>query len=149
VNGYDEQLDLRYRENGMTSCTEYVSEFSRCLYLLNCAKGSKNMLKSFLNDECGAIVSIEMILIITIAVLALIVGWSEIAKAVNTELNDISNAVGSLNQSYFFTGYHSGGVNGQKATASYAGSAYTDFADDCDLNNSCDLVCGNSSPEQP
>jgi Flp pilus assembly pilin Flp len=99
------------------------------------------MIKSFLNDEAGAIVSIEMVLIITIAVLALIVGWSEIAKAVNTELNDISNAVGNLNQTYAFTGYKS---NDGKATAVYAGSKYDDKADDCDVNVSCDLVCGTT-----
>lgn len=109
------------------------------------------MLKSFLNDECGAIVSIEMILIITIAVLALIVGWSEIAKAVNTELNDISNAIGALNQSYAFTGYHANAqFGGGKNTSVYAGSAWNDTVDDCDLNSSCDLVCGyqNATAEQ-
>lgn len=104
------------------------------------------MLKSFLNDECGAIVSIEMILIITIAVLALIVGWSEIAKAVNTELNDISNAVGALNQDYAFTGFKSGvGVAGGKPTAEFFGSSFDDKADDCDTNSSCDLVCGTAN----
>ena len=99
------------------------------------------MIKTFLNDEAGAIVSIEMILIITIAVLALIVGWSEVAKAVNTELNDISNAVGALNQSYVFTGYHNTSAN-TKATANYGGSIFNDNPDDCDTNSSCDLVCG-------
>lgn len=100
------------------------------------------MLRNFWNDESGAIVSIEMILIITIAVLALIVGWSEIAKAVNTELNDISNAVGALNQDYAFTGYHSyGDVGGGKPTAFYFGSYFNDTRDDCDFNFSCDLVC--------
>ena len=104
------------------------------------------MLKSFLNDECGAIVSIEMILIITIAVLALIVGWSEVAKAVNTELNDISNAVGALNQDYSFTGFKSGvGVSGDKPTAEFFGSKFDDKADTCDTNSSCDLVCGTDN----
>jgi len=102
------------------------------------------MLNSFINDESGAIVSIEMILIITIAVLALIVGWSEIAKAINTELNDISNAIGALNQSYSFSGYHNTGA-GVKDTASYAGSSFVDTRDDCDVNTSCDLVCGSAS----
>ena len=101
------------------------------------------MLKAFLNDECGAIVSIEMILIITIAVLALIVGWSEVAVAVNTELNDISNAVGALNQDYSFTGFtHSS--NNNKPIANYLGTAYNDKADDCDVDLSCDLVCGTT-----
>ena len=97
-------------------------------------------------EESGAIVSIEMILIITIAVLALIVGWSEIAKAINTELNDISNAVGALNQSYSFSGFHSGSSghhhHGGKQTAEFFGSVFIDRVDDCDTNSSCDLVCG-------
>ena len=109
------------------------------------------MLTNFINDESGAIVSIEMILIITIAVLALIVGWSEVAKAVNTELNDISNAVGALNQSYAFTGYHNNTAFGAtKNTSVYAGSSWNDTVDDCDTNVSCDLVCGyqNATAEQ-
>lgn len=101
------------------------------------------MLKAFFKDESGAIVSIEMILIITIAVIALIVGWSEVAKAVNTELNDISNAIGALNQDYAFTGYHSG-RSGGKPTAEVFGSAYDDKVDDCDNNSSCDLVCSTN-----
>lgn len=99
------------------------------------------MLNSFFNDETGAIVSIEIVLIITIAVLALVVGWSEVAKAVNTELNDISNAIGALNQSYVFTGYKNTSAN-TKATSSYGGSIFLDKPDDCDTNSSCDLVCG-------
>jgi Flp pilus assembly pilin Flp len=101
------------------------------------------MIQSFYYDEAGAIVSIEIILIITIAVLALIVGWSEIAVAVNTELNDISNAVGALNQSFAFTGFHDNVIfGGNKNISVYAGSSFTDRIDDCDLNLSCDLVCG-------
>ena len=100
------------------------------------------MLKAFLNDEAGAIVTIELVLITTIAVLALIVGLSEVAVAVNTELNDISNAVGALNQDYSFTGFtHSSGTKG---IANYLGTAYNDLADDCDVDLSCDLVCGTA-----
>lgn len=102
------------------------------------------MLHALLNDEAGAIVSIEMVLIITIAVLAVIVGWSEVAKAVNTELNDISNAVGALNQSYSFSGFHVGGGWHDKSTSSVAGSCFADRVDDCDVNSSCDLVCGSA-----
>ena len=60
------------------------------------------MLKTFLCDESGFIISSELVLILTIGVLAMIVGLSEVAVAVNTELNDISNAIGSLNQSFAF-----------------------------------------------
>lgn len=98
------------------------------------------MLKNFWMDQNGAVVSIELVLIITIAVLALIVGWSEVAVSVNTELNDISNAVGALNQSYAFSGFMATG--GGKIKSSYGGSCYIDQVDDCDNNRSCDIVCG-------
>lgn len=96
----------------------------------------------FWNDETAAIVSIEMVLIVTIAVLALIVGLSEVAVAVNTELNDISNAVGNLDQSYGYSGFSSGSWN--KLKSYYGGGRFNDSADDCDKNTSCDLVCGVS-----
>ena len=93
------------------------------------------------NDEHGAIVSIELILIITIAVLALIVGWSEVAVAVNNELNDISNAIGALDQSYAFTSFKGQGGT-DKVKSVFNGSRYDDVTDDCDANISCQMVCG-------
>ena len=50
------------------------------------------MLNQLWNDEAGFVISAELVLVLTIAVLAMIVGLSEVAVAVNTELNDISNA---------------------------------------------------------
>ena len=99
------------------------------------------MLKNFWMDDTGAIVSIEMIIIITVAVLALIVGWSEVAVAVNTELNDISNAVGSLSQSFAFIGFSGAGPGGGGKTKSvFFGSTFQDIVDDCDTNLTCDIV---------
>lgn len=100
---------------------------------------------NFWQDEVGAIVSIEIILIITIAVISLVVGWSEVAHAVNTELDDISNAVGKLNQSYFYGGFHSyKDTNGRHSLkAVYYGSAYNDRRDDCDgdCSGRSDITC--------
>lgn len=92
------------------------------------------------NDESGFIISAELVLVLTIAVLAMIVGLSEVAVAVNTELNDVSNAIGSLNQTYAFTGFWSGSHG--KTKSYYMGSEFDDAYDDCDLNTSCDIVCG-------
>jgi Flp pilus assembly pilin Flp len=97
------------------------------------------MFQRFWSDESGVVISAELALVLTIVVIGVIVGLSEVAKAVNTELNDISNAIGALNQSYGVTGFHS--KNG-KPTAFSAGSTWMDSIDDCDLNQSCDLVCG-------
>jgi len=101
------------------------------------------MLKKLWNDEAGLIISAELALVLTIGVLAMVVGLSEVAVAVNTELNDISNAIGSLNQSYAYTGFCAHG-NG-KLKSQTAGSAFHDAFDDCDLNTSCDLVGGANS----
>lgn len=102
------------------------------------------MLRKLWNDESGVIISAELVLVLTVAVLAMIVGLSEVAVAVNTELNDISNAIGALNQSYSFTHFTStksgGAVSNIKS--SFAGSAFVDLTDDCDANTTCDLVCG-------
>ena len=109
------------------------------------------MLKNFWMDDTGAIVSIEMVVIITVAVLALIVGWSEVAVAVNTELDDISNAVGHLDQSYFFAGF----AGFKTATAPgtqksfYNASGWTDAADDCDLcTGTSTMVCAAGTGAQ-
>lgn len=98
------------------------------------------MLKKLWNNEDGMIVSAELALVLTVGVLAMIVGISEVAVAVNTELNDISNAIGSMNQSYVVSGFHA--TSGYKVKSAVAGSAFTDGLDDCDTNLSCDLVSG-------
>jgi Flp pilus assembly pilin Flp len=98
------------------------------------------MLKAFVQDDNGFIVSAELVLVLTIAVLAMVVGLSEVASAVNTELNDISNAIGSLNQSIGYTGFS--GSDGTKVKAFSAGASWHDSVDDCDLNTSCNIVIG-------
>ena len=97
-------------------------------------------LKKVWNDENGFVISAELVLVLTIAVLAMIVGLSEVAVAVNTKLNDVSNAIGALNQSYGYTGFNSFSPADEKLKSSYAGSAFRDSTDDCDLNTTCDLV---------
>ena len=96
------------------------------------------MLKAFVQDENGFIVSAELVLVLTIAVLAMVVGLSEVAVAVNTELNDISNAIGSLNQSFSYTGFS--GSDGTKTKSFFAGTTFHDSVDDCDNNTSCNIV---------
>jgi Flp pilus assembly pilin Flp len=98
------------------------------------------MLKKLWNDEAGLIVSAELTLVLTIGVIAMVVGLSEVAVAVNTELNDVSNAFGGLNQSYAFSGFHA--ISGCKIKSAVSGSSFVDSIDDCDKNQSCDLVCG-------
>jgi Flp pilus assembly pilin Flp len=104
------------------------------------------MLKQLLNDEGGFIVSAELVLIATLCVIGLIVGLSEVQHAIVAELNDVGNAIGKLNQSYTFSGFHK--VDFGATHALTYGSIYTDESDDCDCNT-CDMACDAPVPEAP
>ncbi len=101
------------------------------------------MLRALWNDDYGVVISAELVLVLTVTVIAIIVGLSEVAVAVNTELNDVSNAIGALDQSYFYTGFVAS--SGYKTKSGVAGSRFQDKVDDCDTNLSCELVCGSCS----
>ncbi|MCC7420437.1 MAG: hypothetical protein IT428_09160 [Planctomycetaceae bacterium] len=104
------------------------------------------MLSKLWKDEAGAILSAELVLIMTILVIGMIVGLSELQDAVVNELNDVGEAIGSLNQSYFFHG-QSGVFNGQ-VKAFTRGSSFLDRNDNCD-GNECAISCDNPVPETP
>jgi len=93
------------------------------------------------SDERGALVSVELALIATIGVIATVVGINETAVAINAELNDLSGAVGALNQTYFSTGFQSVGTQGGSSLikSGINASAFTDGPDNCDVNQ-IDLI---------
>lgn len=82
----------------------------------------KRLLNELWTNEEGAILSTEMMLYGTVGVVGATTGLSAFRDAVNTELGDLSRAIGSLDQSYCIspvTGHH----------AYSAGSAFYDRAD--------------------
>ena len=84
-----------------------------------------NLLRRLWDDQSGAVVSAELVIVATILVLGMIVGLTTVRDQVVQELGDLAIAVASLNQSYSFsgvTGHHS----------STAGSIFIDLPDDCD-----------------
>ena len=84
----------------------------------------KNLINALLNDEAGFIVSAELVLVATIAVLALIVGLSEVALNINNELEDVGSAFSCLDQSF-----KSGRFDGHKGWT--YGSQFHDKLDFC------------------
>ena len=92
------------------------------------------MLRNFstlADDERGFVISAEMVLVMTIAVLGMVVGLTAVRDAVTHELNDLSHAFGAVNQSYNVSGLKKqrgyGGVH-----AFVAGFGFNDTSDDCD-----------------
>ena len=104
------------------------------------------MLKQLFNDEAGFIVSAELVLIDSILVIGLVVGLSEVQHAVVSELNDVGEAIGELDQSYSYSGFSKRGYG--KTSASSSGSDFTDNVDDCDRNE-CAISCDAPSNESP
>jgi hypothetical protein len=86
------------------------------------------------DDDCGFVVSVELILIATVVVFGLLAGMTAVRDAVVSEMSDVAGAIQDLNQSYSFFG-----VLGH--SASTAGSDYVDETDYCDdAGDTADVV---------
>jgi Flp pilus assembly pilin Flp len=83
------------------------------------------MLNRLWNDETGAVVSAELVVVMTILVVGVITGLSSLRDAVITELADTGAAIGQLDQSYQIAAVTTPG-------ASTAESRYEDQPDYCD-----------------
>ncbi len=92
---------------------------------------AKLSLAALYHDEAGFILSAELVLVATIAVLAMIVGLSEVAHNVNNELEDVGSAFGNVSQTFQVYG-----TQGHKGSS--GGSSFYDVPDYCD--NYCDIV---------
>jgi hypothetical protein len=98
----------------------------------------RTLAAQFAADDAGFIISAELVLVSTIAILGLVVGLAEVSSSVNHELEDVGAAFGSLNQSFHFRGQAGCG-------ASASGTCFEDFKDDCDSQG--DISCGPVSSE--
>lgn len=82
-------------------------------------------------DEHGFIISAELVLVLTIAVLGMVVGLTAVRDSVTEELNDLAHAFGAINQSFNFNGLKKCRNHGD-LHAFVAGSGFNDTTDDCD-----------------
>ncbi len=85
-------------------------------------------LRALHSDEAGFVVSAELVLVMTIGVLAMVVGLHAVSKSITMELNDVANAFGTIDQSFHFKGLS------KKRHAAVDGSAFYDRRDDCDCS---------------
>lgn len=98
----------------------------------------KQIITQLAKDENGFIVSAELVLVSTIAVLGMIVGLSEVANNVNQELEDVGSAFACIQQTYHFSGN-----SGHQGCTS--GSSFEDEDDFCGGQN--DIVSSDSASE--
>lgn len=98
------------------------------------------MIKNFLSDENGVIVSAEIVLVATILVLGMVVGLAELQSAIVGELSDVASAFGNVDQSYSTSGYVSYKASGGVKARTY-GASYYDVPDECDCDENLSIVC--------
>jgi hypothetical protein len=77
-------------------------------------------------DDDGFVVSSELVMYGTMGVIGVGAGYTAVRDTMNTELNDVAKALGSMDQSYYISG-----VSGHCSFT--AGSAFFDRADRCDV----------------
>ena len=85
-------------------------------------------------NEEGAIVSLELIFIITLLVIGLTIGWVAIRNAAIAELHDIAEAVGNIDQSFYYTGTKDSFVNNGGEDMLFAATEGSFYEDTVDLN---------------
>ncbi len=105
------------------------------------------MLNKLWNDEVGAILSAEIVLVGTILVLGMLVGLVELQCSIVDELNDLGEAFGAFNQSYEVAGIQSIKRGTNHAKGRIYGSTFVDRQDSCD-GNECAIVCRFGSQEE-
>ena len=93
-------------------------------------------------DENGVILSAELVVIGSVLVIGLITGVTTLQEAVNGEMKDLAGAIGSLDQSYRFSGF-TGWSRCTGLTKAYtAGSWFCNKKDQC-REHQCKEPCGD------
>lgn len=100
------------------------------------------LLKKLHEDEHGVILSAEIVIVGSILVIGLITGLTCLQHSVNGELKDVAAAIGSLDQSYSFSGQVKPGWNG-RCCAFTAGSSFANCESKCETEQSQITGCCN------
>lgn len=117
---------------------------SRRRFLVTRSASEMKTFTRFWADECGFVVSSELVLIATIAVIGLTAGLTTLRDQVAQEMGDVAQSISVSNQSYSFSG-----VTGHSGSS--AGSRFGDTQDFCsgfrvdDFGN----VIGRVNPVSP
>ena len=104
------------------------------------------MVRSFLQDQSGFLLSGEFLVIMTIVFCGVVVGFVSIRDSLVGELHDVSEAVGAVSQNYNVVGIRKARDNGNYH-ARCSGFGFNDDADNCDCSGiSFPVVAGKNDP---
>ena len=89
-------------------------------------------MRKLFNDEAGFIVSAELVLVLTIAVLGMVVGLTAIRDSIASEMCDLASAFGALDQSFNIPGIAKSRGTAGLFHGQVSGAGYNDAQDICD-----------------
>jgi hypothetical protein len=109
------------------------------------------MLRKLFNDEAGFVISAELMIILTLLFCATVVGMAMIRDSLVQELGDVSEMIGSFDQSYAIGGISApNGNSAAHAVCGGAGYGFNDSDDQCDCTGvtigDANSVCGKADP---
>ncbi len=95
------------------------------------------------NDDRGFLITAELVVIGTLLVLGLVVGLTSVQTALVSELSDVGQAIGGLDQTYVYRGFSSRSTIDCHLKSFTSGSAFFDTKDACD-DGVQSLMCDES-----
>jgi hypothetical protein len=105
------------------------------------------MLRSFINDENGFLISAEMVLVFTLMFCGVAVGFAVVRDSLVQELGDVGEAIGALDQSYNYRSVRAPLEGGGGNHGRCSGSGFNDEEDECDCKGIVfGSVCGKDDP---
>ena len=94
------------------------------------------LLNQLIQDECGALLSIEMVLVATIVLLGTIAGLTSLRDSVVQEFGDVSAGLAELDHGYEFNDiFESNAIENMRYSFSISGSNYNDLPNFCEPAN--------------
>jgi Flp pilus assembly pilin Flp len=93
------------------------------------------LLAQLWNDDQGAVISTELVLVIGILVFGIIPGLVALRNSVNASLATIGNVLGNITPSFTFSGYAIGAQSGG-STIALVGGLQLDYTTNTDLTAS-------------
>ena len=113
---------------GIRLSSQYTVQLLRAMYQ------TKRITRLIINDQAGAAVSAELIVLVTIVLIGMVVATSSTRDAIVGELSDLSGAVQDSNQSFSYNGIFGN-------SSSLAGSQ---FGDSLDISDSVEDPIGEA-----
>lgn len=101
-------------------------------------------MRNFFNDEAGLVVSAELVLVVSLIFTAVAVGLAAARDALTQELNDISEMIGTVDQTYNVSALKAP-INDTTSHGSARAMGFNDRQDACDCKDlEIVTICGKT-----